>query len=50
LVEEAVAIARDRGWFRLDVTGPENDQAAPAVRFHEKLGFEFTGRKLRLLV
>jgi GNAT superfamily N-acetyltransferase len=47
LVEEAMTIARRRRWFRVDVTGPEGDDEAPAVRFYEKLGFEFTGRKLR---
>ena len=53
LVEAAVAIAQQRGWFRLDVTGPEGEGAdsAGAVRhFYEKAGFEFTGAKLRLLV
>lgn len=49
LVDEAVAIAQQRGWFRLDVTGPE-DGGRRASRFYEKLGFEFTGPKLRLLV
>ena len=50
LVDEAAAIARDRGWFRLHVTGPENECDERAVRFYERLGFEFTGRKLRRLV
>jgi GNAT superfamily N-acetyltransferase len=59
LVEAAAAIARNRGWFRLDVTGPEsvrdpgsesNGPGAPVVRFYKKAGFEFTGAKLRLLI
>jgi GNAT superfamily N-acetyltransferase len=55
LIEAAVAVARQRMWFRLDVTGPEGEgddlSSAGAVRrFYEKAGFEFTGAKLRLLV
>jgi GNAT superfamily N-acetyltransferase len=52
LVAAAVNLARERRWFRLDVTGPEGPagDAARAVNFYEKLGFEFTGPKLRLLV
>lgn len=49
LVRAAVIFARDRQWFRLDVTGPEDDPGR-TVRFYEALGFEFTGHKLRLLV
>jgi len=50
LVDEAVAIARQKRWFRLDVTGPEHERGARAVRFYENMGFEFTGPKLRRLV
>jgi GNAT superfamily N-acetyltransferase len=50
LVEEALRVARDRGWFRLDVTAPEAARHRRVVEFYEKLGFEFTGPKLRLLV
>lgn len=50
LVEEAMIIARRRRWFRVDVTGPEKDAETPAVRFYERVGFEFVGRKLRRLV
>lgn len=60
LVNEAVAIARARRWFRLDVTGPGGElgettlgtrrPGGPAGRFYEKAGFEFTGMKLRLLI
>jgi GNAT superfamily N-acetyltransferase len=50
LVEEAMTIARCRRWFRVDVTAPEGDDEAPAVRFYEKMGFEFTGKKLCRLV
>ncbi len=58
LVDSAAAIAQERRWFRLDVTGPAGagggsgalDAADPALRFYRRLGFEPTGRKLRLLV
>ena len=50
LVEEAVALGRRRGWFRLDVTGPQDESDPRAVRFYERLEFEFTGRKLRRLL
>ncbi len=49
LVEAAVAIARGKGWYRLDVTGPADQHDERAVRFYERLGFEFTGPRLRLL-
>ena len=49
LVQAAVAIARERGWYRLDVTGPADQRDERAMRFYERLGFEFTGPKLRLL-
>jgi len=50
LVERAVAVARDKGWYRLDVTAPENESGERALRFYQELGFSFTGPKLRLLV
>jgi GNAT superfamily N-acetyltransferase len=55
LVDAVVGIARQRGWFRLDVTGPNaaaapGPVADPALRFYLGLGFEPTGQKLRLLV
>jgi GNAT superfamily N-acetyltransferase len=60
LVDAAVGIARQRGWFRLDVTGPNAagglDAAGapragdPALHFYLGLGFEPTGQKLRLLI
>lgn len=66
LLESAIALARERGWRRLDVTGPTSE-AQPAAgrtgpgetagragisarRFYEREGFEFTGPKLRLLL
>jgi GNAT superfamily N-acetyltransferase len=64
LVEAALDIARQRGWFRLDVTGPvgaggdssadcraaAKTAADSALRFYRRLGFEPTGQRLRLLV
>lgn len=50
LVAEAVAVGRERHWFRLDVTGPADDRDGRVARFYERLRFEFTGSKLRLLV
>jgi ribosomal protein S18 acetylase RimI-like enzyme len=49
-VDEALEIARHKRWFRIDVTGPENERGARAVRFYEKMGFEYTGPKLRRLL
>jgi ribosomal protein S18 acetylase RimI-like enzyme len=50
LLAAAMVVARRKRWFRLDVTGPENESHERAVRFYEDLGFEFTGPKLRLLL
>lgn len=50
LVETALQIARGRAWFRLEVTGPENEPGTRALRFYERMGFEHTGPKLRRLV
>jgi len=37
-----------RGWRRLDVTAPPGPAWKRSVRFYERLGFVFTGPKLRL--
>ncbi len=50
LVDAAVTVARERRWFRLDVTGPEDEGAERAVDFYRHRGFEFTGPKLRRLL
>ena len=50
LVDRAAAIARERGWRRLDVTTPVDDHLSGAARFYRRCGFEPTGAKLRLLV
>jgi GNAT superfamily N-acetyltransferase len=47
LLDEAVAIGRERGWRRLDVTAPPGDAWRRTVAFYEKNGFVFTGPKLR---
>jgi GNAT superfamily N-acetyltransferase len=52
MVAKALGLARERRWFRLDVTGPEGPEgdASQALRFYENLGFEFTGPKLRKMI
>lgn len=50
LLEAAVAVARERGWRRLDVTAPGGDAWRRTVAFYEKNGFVFTGPKLRLRI
>jgi len=50
LVEEAVRIGRDRGWSRIDVTAPESERWERTRQFYERLGFAFTGPKLKLLL
>ena len=47
LLEEAVAVARERGWRRLDVTAPPGAAWSRTVAFYEANGFVFTGPKLR---
>ena len=37
-----------RGWRRIDVTAPPGPVWERSVRFYERLGFVFTGPKLRL--
>ena len=50
LVEQALGIARQRGWRRVDVTTPTDDHQNTAGRFYRGCGFEPTGEKLRLLL
>lgn len=38
LVDKAVAISQQRGWLRLDVTGPDADRTERAARFARVLG------------
>lgn len=47
LLEEALAVARERGWRRLDVTAPPGAAWSRTVAFYEANGFVFTGPKLR---
>lgn len=47
LVREAMAIGRERGWTRIDVTAPESARWSRTRRFYESMGFEFTGPKLK---
>ncbi|HTR02127.1 MAG TPA: GNAT family N-acetyltransferase [Thermoanaerobaculia bacterium] len=48
LIAAARAHARERGWRRIDVTAPPGPAWTRSVRFYERLGFVFTGPKLRL--
>lgn len=48
LVKEAQKIGKARQWKRIDVTAPESDRWERTRRFYEKLGFTFTGPKLKL--
>ena len=47
LLEAAKRIARERGWSRLDVTGPTEERWKRTIRFYERSGFVFTGPKLK---
>ena len=50
LVRAAQQIAKEKGWKRIDVTAPESERWERTRRFYEKLGFVFTGPKLKLLL
>jgi GNAT superfamily N-acetyltransferase len=50
LVRAAQQIGKERGWKRIDVTAPESERWDRTRRFYEKLGFIFTGPKLKLLL
>jgi GNAT superfamily N-acetyltransferase len=41
---------RRRGWRRIDVAAPESPRWERSRRFYEKLGFVFTGPKLKRLL
>ena len=47
LVDAIVRIGREKGWSRIDVTAPESERWTRTRRFYEKLGFVFTGPKLK---
>jgi GNAT superfamily N-acetyltransferase len=50
LVEAAVELGKSKGWKRIDVTAPESERWARTRRFYEKLGFIFTGPKLKRIL
>ena len=50
LVDEAIRIGRDHGWTRIDVTAPESERWERTRKFYERMGFAFTGPKLKLLL
>lgn len=50
LIDRAAEIGRERGWSRIDVTGPESPAWERTVRFYESCGFRFAGPKLKLRI
>lgn len=49
LIKEAKEIGIEKGWKRIDVTAPtENNERT--VNFYKNAGFEFTGPKLKLKI
>ncbi len=50
LVQSAAEIGKRKGWNRIDVTAPESERWDRTRHFYEKLGFVFTGPKLKLLL
>ena len=51
LIEAARALARERGWKRLEVTTPPLPQFQRTLDFYHRLGFDVTGgRKLKMLL
>lgn len=50
LVEEAVQMARERSWSRLEVGAPEQPTWNRSLRFYKRNGFTETGVRLKLPV
>lgn len=50
LIQAARHFGKEQGWKRIDVTAPESERWKRTRRFYEKLGFVFTGPKLKLLL
>ncbi|MGE5413563.1 MAG: GNAT family N-acetyltransferase [Syntrophomonadaceae bacterium] len=48
LVASARSYGTQRGWRRIDVAAPAGPIGERPVKFYERLGFVFTGPKLRL--
>lgn len=44
------AIARNKGWFRVDVTAPTEEKSDRAKKFYRNNGFVFTGPKYKLYI
>jgi len=49
LIEDAVRIGRQKGWLRISVTAPTDNNSRP-VAFYEANGFEFSGPKLKRVI
>lgn len=47
LIDRAAEYGRQRGWSRIDVTGPESADPR-TIGFYESCGFRFAGPKLKL--
>ena len=50
LVDAARKFGAEQGWRRIDVTAPESERWERTRHFYEKLGFVFTGPKLKTLL
>jgi GNAT superfamily N-acetyltransferase len=47
LLAAAKEFGRAKGWLRIDVTAPPEEEWRRTVKFYEREGFVFTGPKLR---
>ncbi|MGH1364634.1 MAG: GNAT family N-acetyltransferase [Calditrichia bacterium] len=47
LIDAVKNLAQERGWARVDVTAPPEQQWKRSVQFYESNGFVFTGPKLK---
>ena len=50
LVAAACEYGKTRDWRRIDVTAPAGERWQRTVAFYERLGFVFTGPKLKLIL
>jgi GNAT superfamily N-acetyltransferase len=50
LVDAVKTLGRARGWRRVDVTAPESARWSRTRLFYERMGFTFTGPKLKVVL